>query len=870
MGHFYLDESAAPGTPMNRLRGHLREWGLGLALTLAVWCVFAWPLPRHLRDAIPSSAYNVEAGQMRAMIPGDHLQFLHGFWLAAESLGEPWVKNVYEFNTGEGGQKRIPSLTYYFPFQLGFAAISALAGQIVAWNLTLLATLWLTFVFTRKLLRRYLDDPLLVTLGALLSILLPYRWITLLDGSPTGLTMMWVPMILLALDIMVRDRKIWAGAAAGAMIFASEWGDTHVYVFCLMLAPAWCLFSYWHAGPLRRLRAGAEWRSLLKTASLLILLIGLSTGKGLMLRHELNQKMLAKGRSIHEVSLCSPDIRGLVKFTNPDDNRKIYVGYAFLALLALGMAARVRAGRRYPGETPAIPAQTFILLLAAVAGVILLALGTRNPAGPQAWTVLMKLVPPYGMIRQPDKIYCLMPTLLALAWTLSVATLAGPGASPRRRLALGLLCVLPLVADYKVRIRPTLCLLDREQGAFKAIADDARQANRVPHMLSLPLWPGDSHFDSVNEYYLSLYRIRMVNGYGGTVKQKFYEGIFLPFESLNLGSVSDAQLDDLLRRGVGYLVLHENLFPEKVSPFPAAQTLQRLLGHPRLAKLAQDGSVWAFKILPAANHKTFSPPWPVMGAARRWEWERNTNTSARLLPATPDTLGDGAVMLEHAGDRAQAGDALAPLDAPMHALLRVRGQGELQGVPLISQQPATSFHIAVNSAGWQWQSIPLPRHSDAAPLGYRLTSLAGAVAVDSVILATGSWQPPAPGATLVLPAASFFHAGYTAPDLRGVVFRAGRDPDAVVLYGPKLPLDPGHYRVSMDFDSSAAPGTLLGRLNVRWPGQEGMPWTDVISGKSCTLEFTQEDNKPFYLAFKFERRGDLTIQDIRLMNQAAR
>jgi hypothetical protein len=826
---------------MNRLSAHIREWGLGLVLTLAVWTVFSWPLPGYIRDAIPSSAYNVEAGHGRTMIPGDHLQFLYNFWLASDSLGQHFLNDVYEFNTGEPVPLKIPTLTCYFPFPLLFTPLSALAGQAAGWNLTALISLWLTFVFTRKLLRRYTPHAIPATLGALIAIMLPYRWITLLDGSPTGLTMMWVPMILLALDIMVADRKAWAGAVAGALIYASEWGDTHVYVFCLMLAPFWCLFSYWHNGSLHRLRERTEWKSLLKAASLLILFLALSVGKGLMLRHELSQETRGGGRSIHEVALRSPSIHGVVKFINPSDNRKIYVGYALLALLALGAAAHLRARRRHPDTVPAIPTRTFMILLAALAGIVILSLGTQNPAGPKAWAILMKLLPPYGMIRQPDKIYCLMPTLLALAWVFALTTLIGRNAATRRQRVLGLLCLLPLAWDYQFRIRPTLCLLDHEQGAFRAIAEDARKANRIPHLLSLPLWPGDSHFDSINEYYISLYHIRMMNGYGGTVRQKYYQEIFMPFESMNLGSISDGQLDDLLRRGIHYLILHENLFPEKVSPFPAAQTLQRLLAHPRLGKLAQDRSVWAFKILPEPARKDFILPWPTVGAACRWEWQ-----------------------WDEAGTNARAGATLAPLDAALHGLIRVRGNGELQGSAIVDHRASAPDRIRVATDTWQWQTVPLPLGTQAAPLEYRIERLSGSVALDSFILATGVWTPPAPGATLSLPAASFFHAGYTTPDLQGVAFSPERDPDDVVLYGPKLPLDPGRYRVSLRFTSEAAFGTVLGRMNVRWPARETMPWTEVASGKAATLEFRQTDNIPFFVAFKFDRKGDIVVHAIEL------
>ena len=89
----------------------------------------------------------------------------------------------------------------------------------------------------------------------------------------------------------------------------------------------------------------------------------------------------------------------------------------------------------------------------------------------------------------------------------------------------------------------------------------------------------------------------MVDGYNPFIGKDYFENVFRRFESVNQGVISDEQLAKLNEMGVHWVLFHENLFPEKVSPFPAAATLKNLLTHPRLQLLAQDGPVWAFRIL---------------------------------------------------------------------------------------------------------------------------------------------------------------------------------------------------------------------------------------------------------------------------------
>jgi len=251
-----------------------------------------------------------------------------------------------------------------------------------------------------------------------------------------------------------------------------------------------------------------------------------------------------------------------------------------------------------------------ILLLAGLAGVMALALGTNGPFHAILLRICRKTIPHYADIRQPAKIFCLMPSLLAVAAGISLSAIFVHLKTRRIKIFAALLFCAAITAEYVLRVHPTVSLLDSRQGAYEAVANDAALSGKAPHALVVPLWPGDSADSSIYQHYASLYRVRMVNGYNPFVSKSYFEKVFRPYESVNQGWLTDKQIDDLLRRKIEYVILHEDLFPEKVSPFPVGWTLRQFLAHKRLQFIKQDGPVWAFKMLaePKKGTKFLSSP----------------------------------------------------------------------------------------------------------------------------------------------------------------------------------------------------------------------------------------------------------------------
>jgi hypothetical protein len=842
----------------SRLQGGARVTIAAVLLGLLLWTVFSWPTPRVFFSGIPSSARNAERGHVRTMIAGDHLQLLYHFWIAGDMIAgrTPLFHNLYEFNTGEDADRVEPG-SFYVPFSAVYAAAAWVGGQAFGWNFAAVVSVILGFFLTWRLARRYVGHETAAAAGALIGTALPYRWITLLGGSPTGTAIALVPALLLGLDVAIRDERTAGGVLAGLALLLAFGADLHVFFFSVLAAPAWAVVALaakdGRTGSAPRLLL-AWVRALWPFAAFGLLAFWLSR----IAADQLEAGTMAGGWELREVVRHTPWRRGLFTWRNMGGTNQIFIGVTPWVLIAAGGAALAVRGR--PGGPSRIrPLILMAVLCAAAVGIVVLALGPNGPFDGVALRACRRVIPPYRMVRQTAKIFCLMPPVLAVALSIG---LGGLLAIPRRRLSrtlcLAAIVLLPLV-EYRLQLRPAVCRLDRDQAAYAAVAADARAAGAVPRALVLALWPGDSHWSSIYLHYASRYRIRLVNGYRPSVPTSYFHSTFKRFESFNQGRVADEQLDALLERGIGHLLLHEDAFPEKVSPFPVSLTLRRLLRHPRLARLEQDGAVWAFKILarPAARPATAEAPLPLF-PARRWEMEQTRHRLGSVLDAQ-DASGGRVLSMATPGASATVTLRAPIAGAPgLHWLLRARGNGILVSKAVIDEMPIEAKIHPVHGTEWRWIRIPVPGGKPFFLPSLTLDWFDGTIELDACLLAAGPWTPPRPGESLRLPASSFFHAGYTDLETGRVVLRKERDPAREVFYGPMMPLDPGVYRIRLDFRTDAAPSVELGTLSVH-SGDERLGAAEVSAGGPVALTVSTRANLPLRIGFTFARNADVAL-----------
>ena len=88
----------------------------------------------------------------------------------------------------------------------------------------------------------------------------------------------------------------------------------------------------------------------------------------------------------------------------------------------------------------------------------------------------------------------------------------------------------------------------------------------------------------------------MVNAYCAFVTGDYIENIFWPLVSINMGCMNKKQFELLKKLNVDYIILHEEAYPGKVSPFPFKIALSNMKSCPMAKFIKQDGPLYLFKL----------------------------------------------------------------------------------------------------------------------------------------------------------------------------------------------------------------------------------------------------------------------------------
>ncbi len=817
-----------------------KNWILLCCFGLLIWSWFTWPLPRHFGSAIPWAERQHEGGsRVRELVPGDHLQLYYHFWLTRDMLEghTPAFCPPYEFNMG-GEQRAQRFDPHYFPFSFVYAVAAPAFGGPAAWNLAGLASILLGLFGAFCLARRYAGSTGAALAIALLATAFPYRWITLLGGSPTGYGMGLILWLLAGLDRAIRDRRPSGGLVAGLALLCAYASDLHCFYFAALLTPCWCLLAWCLDGPLdfSRQRIRSTFTALLPTLLLALLALGLST---LASRH-LAATDMSGGRGWADVQRFSPIASGLFRRQPLGPSNHIYTGVALalltaLALLFHGLSRRrqraAEAAAQQPSASATSPLWLPVVLLLALAAILMLALGTNGPAGGLPLKLARRLLPKFTMIRQTAKIFCLVPSLLTVLLAVLLAPLAAwPSRARHRWTTLFALLALASVVEIGLWFRAGLCALPDGMPAYAAVREHAEaRDNHAPLALALPLWPGDSHYSSIYEYGIVHSRVRLLNGYAPAIPDGYRERVLEPLDSLNHGVLDTAQIAHLRTLGVGYIIFHEQPYPAKVSLFPSAIALRRLLQHEWLEPLATDGAIRSFALRdtprPAAEIPQLWGP-PRYLPAHHWTPRRQPTAEDKDF-AFPLTL------------RAPAAPAPS-----LRYLLCLSGGGTLAadgGTPLTVPTATT------------WLEAPF-----TPPYGDIWRVVAGQPRMEHALITAGEEWTLEPGETMRWAAADLFHLGVTDTRDGSVSLDPLRVAQGMALYGPCLPFPAGRYRGTLVIhpEQGSDPDAEVGRLQPDTMGEGEQRLADVpaldIATNTCIFDY--DGTRPLRLEFHFHRR----------------
>ncbi len=785
------------------------------------------------------------------MVNGDHLQLHYFYRLFSDmAIGQtPWFHNLYEFNTGNDAE-RYSRGNYNIPFSLVYVFWDILGSPAFAWNMLAFTTIWLTLLATWALLRRYTGEPC-AFVGALISITLPYRYIALFGGSPLGHAMLWPPLIVLGLDLAVRDLSFKGGLLAALVLLSAYYNDTRVFLFSVLSAPIWCLLAL--------MRRGSDWRTaeygrrliprLLPFAGVVI---GLALAGMKVKADKFSKTALAGGREIREVAQFSPEPRGLIEWFTFGKEAHAFIGVVIPLILLAGLLAALLRIRRHRQAGELRNLLSLLLLVGLATGIAMLALGPNGPWDGFLYMQARRFLPAYDLMRMTAQVYSILPTTLALAAALALGAITRGLVGGKRQVWLAAALGALFVVEHDLQVRTTVCRLPDQQGAYGAVAEHAARLDRTPRAMILPIWPGDSSWSAIYMHYAILYRIRIINGYSPQVRTDYIDDIFSRLGRSNIAVLPDENLDFLQERGINYIILHEDAFPEQVSPFPVAFTLKRLFNHPRLEFLARDGSIWSFRIMRAPKPGTeLKADWKLFFPSLHWELEQS-----RLVGEDygKEISASGGLFARLDSDDKISPRPFKPWGAPNPALLvRLRGRGILN---------VFGKRREINSKVWKWERIEVPEIEISELCKPEFKVVGGTIDLDAMLYISGSWPELAQGESIQIPAALFFHAGCLDFETGNVLLRSDYEPDGPILYGPNLPLPRGKYKLKIDFKSPVPPGKQLGRLRARIRGKNYNE-TPVVSGLSpAVLSFEYPENLPFRCEFYFNRNADTTVRSI--------
>ena len=543
-------------------------------------------MARHFGQGIPYTAYGADDGLPRNNVHGDHLQLHYRFWLFGETVAgraEPF-QDPYEFSLGDGKARKVA--VYFLPYPLVFHLFNPL-GPGAGYNAVLLLSYLLSGLFMFLLVRHYTGDTAASLLGGAVFAASHYRTLSVLSGHPAGLSAFLLPLFILCIEKVMKEKSVpWS--LAGGLVFALMTdNDLHVLYLTALISPFIVVKNLLAADWKRIPRTVAE---ILPAATpFLVIAVGI-----LAFRFFLFPMIQSEGHSItrplSEIYRYSPDLGKMFVRHNPIQTKNVYLGpaliFPFLFVLAgLFRFPRSSEERRSFGLTLFYGG---LFLLA-----YMLAFGPRFPVG-KPYLFLYHHLPKFGLIRQTSK--------FMLVATFALAVVTGVGFSILRRilpaarglalLAAAFLLVLADLLPFPGSGAGISLLPGRVEAYDRAFANG--ESFRSVHV---PIWPGESAWSSHYQYYSTLYRSEMINGYNPVPPKGYFENVFLPLKSLNAGQPGERQIEKLRAFNVEYLILHEESFPPKVSLFPSQMTLENLKASPFLEMVSSVPPVSVFRIL---------------------------------------------------------------------------------------------------------------------------------------------------------------------------------------------------------------------------------------------------------------------------------
>ena len=544
---------------------------------------FSYPLVSHFNSQLPYAYAPATVYAQEHLVPGDYLLLYYIYWLFTDYFhtpGQTLWRDPYMFSVSGWPQPYEPR---GLPSSVLFLLFSP-SGNVFAYNCVIILSFILCGLFTFLLARKYLRSIPGALAAAIIFALSPFRLTQLFGGHPTGFLLFWIPLIIYLYELLWEKKNWTFGWLAGLCIFLMTMEEHHMGYYTALFSAVFWLYKIFFNNK--------EKFSFSSSVKLLVpVALGYIASIWYMLYIKstvIGASIAGAGRTFAEIKLYAPTARLFFQRINPDGEKCIYIGIMVAILLLAALGKRIFLFAKNKDQRDNFPCLFYLLTFVTT---LLLSLGPNLTYFP-IYRLCYRLIPFFHYPRAPARIF--MYTLLASS------LLAGYGLktivnSFNKKiiafiLAAGIIFLLCLDFHPFPRIGlSTLPSGNRTYDHIKKISPDRP-------LLEIPLWPGDSSWSAIYQFYTTIYRIPLINGYSPFVTRQYVDNIFWPLVSINMGMINSEQYALLQELNVEYINLHEEAYPQKVNPFPFKTALQNLAKSPYLEFILKDGPVYLFRV----------------------------------------------------------------------------------------------------------------------------------------------------------------------------------------------------------------------------------------------------------------------------------
>ena len=591
------------------------EIWLVVLILLFLGIIFSLPLIFNLNSAIPYSYYPASGFDVVNMMHGDHLQFFYTLSQFGDYLREkntPFFVEPYEFTIS--GSEKIYS-PRELPLSVLFFFLSPL-GSAIAYNTFVILSFVACGVSVFLLSGKYLKNFLPRLISSILFAIFPFRLAQLYGGHPNGFIVFFLPLMLYGYESWYETGKWKYALLSGVCIMSMAVEELHLAYYSALFTGSFLVYR----GISEFIGKRDKWKEILEKFVYSTLMIAifwvLAAGYIMHVKQIVFEPSRAHvGREIGEIRLYAPQASDLLRRVNKDSEKFIYPGIISLLLVLLAFRKKKRGQATFSNRDGKFLPQKVACPL----------FGTR-PGGKIKWfylamfviTAILSLGPNFRFLPLYNFFYKFIPffryprstaRIIVFAF-LSISILSGFGIENilrrRRGSMIAVIAIIFLILDFHPLGRIGLCKLSGGNEVYEYIKGQDEEGV----LLEIPLWPGDSSWSSIYEYYATMYHIPMINGYSAFVTRDYIENVFWPLASINMGCLNKGQLELLHRLNVRYIILHEEAYPQKVSPFPFKIALSNMKNSSLVKFVKQDGPLYLFELEKGLerDHAQYSVP----------------------------------------------------------------------------------------------------------------------------------------------------------------------------------------------------------------------------------------------------------------------